>query len=166
MADRLTAAEFAAFARLNPRYVGTWYAQIINDAITLKVISDRIKGWGTLKTSLYNKHPKERGSLDFPLISVVCDNRDGYFDYGGTIFPNGIGDIETTLAQVRIDLQVEGEATAKTFYEITGQVREPEFDDSGAVELVIEHVLTRATGREWRREDRIGGSTGTNIGFA
>jgi len=159
MADRLTAQQAIDFSDLNLRHRITRTLTIDNNAIALTDITAMVDRWGSIKTEVYNKHPKERGDLTFPVTTIDVDNSSGYFDLGGTAFPNGASDLASTV--LRLVVVVSG----TTWIDFIGFLKEPEYMDSKILGLVFEHPLTLATSRVWRRADRIGGDTGVNRGL-
>lgn len=160
MADRLTAAQLADFTGLVMNKKVTRVATIDNDSISATVITDLVKEWGSIKYELFNKHPDDQGKLRFPVTTIVVDNSQGYFSRGGTAFPGGKSDFESTT--LRIQITVSG----ITLMDFTGQVKEPEYDSSKVVRLVTEHPLTAITRRKWGRDDQIGGDTGIDGYFS
>ena len=160
MADRLTADQLDRFGRHVMEAPVTRTATIDNDAISATDITSRVKDWGKIKTELYNKHPDDRATLRFPVVTFEVDNSDGYFDRGGTIFPNGNDDYASTT--VRIQVVMDG----TTWLDFTGILREPEYTGRGVIELVADHPLIAMNKRTWAREDRIGGDTGLNVSFS
>jgi hypothetical protein len=159
MADKLTAAEISDYSERNLRLLVTRTMTIDNDAISQTDISDRVKDWGDLKTTVYNKHPKDPGQIVFPTMTLEADNSDGYFDPGGAIFPNGSSDFGSTTAIVTIAIG------SRTILEFTGAVLEPEIDSTEIFNILMEHPLTKINARRWSREDRYGGDTGINGSF-
>lgn len=159
MADRLTAAQLAAFtgSRMRKKVVRT--ATIGNDAIGTVDITARVKRWNDVTFGVYNVHPDERGSLRFPVIQLTVDNSRGYFNRGGVIFPNGNADFASTVLSVTITV---GGAQLFAF---DGRVLQPEYANGGGLDLVAEHPLTALSVREWTRGDRIGGDTGVDFFF-
>ena len=166
MADILSADELASAKLRNLRHKVNRVAVLDNDAITSTVISDRVMKWNKLKFEAYNKHPDARGNLWIPFVSIQAENSDGAFDPGGTYFPNGRSDFESTTLLVIITVDWDGTSGSHTVLNFTGNVREPELDPSGYVNLVAEHPMAMAKQRIWVREDRIGGDTGLNASFS
>lgn len=164
MADLLTADQLSAAAERNLRWEIIRTANIDNAAITLTDISDKVASWGQIKFEVYNRHPSERGNLWFPVCSISVKNADKAFDRGGIFFPNGTDDFASTTLRVQISIDF-GPAGIKQVLDFTGNVREPEYDPTGYVNLVAEHPLTAINNRKWVREDRIGGNTGIGAFF-
>jgi hypothetical protein len=160
MADRLSAALLAAYARPVLRKKVVREAYILNDAAGPTDITARVKSWGTVDFEVFNQHPDERGSLKFPVVSLTVDNSDGYFNRGGAIFPNGNADFESTV--VHVSILVGG----NSLFVFDGRILQPEYSEGGSLELVAEHPLTAMTSRKWTRDDRIGGDTGIDGYFA
>lgn len=159
MADRLTATQMSEFTGPNVRKKVTRTATIDNDAITATDISSRVTKWGEIQFKLFNRYPGDRQGLHIPVVTVEVDNSDGYFDPGGTVWPNGVDDIEGTTLRVQV---VVG---STTFVDFTGLVLQPEYSNRKLVGLVAEHPLVAMGQRTWMREDRIGGDTGVNHYF-
>lgn len=157
MADALTAAQLTAYSGrvLRPKVYRA--ATIDNDSISAADISSRIKSWGSVKYEVYNRHPSDRGDLVLPVLSLIADNSDGYFDRGGAVFPNGVADFASTIAVVTIWIAVPATHLVLNF---SGRVREPEYTERGEIELIVEHALTDLHKRKWVRADRSGGDTG------
>lgn len=166
MADRLTANQLDKFARVNPRFKQTTTVTIDNDAIASTDITERVKKLGKLKTTVFNRHPVERGEVEFPVVTLTADNSDGFFDYGGTVLPNGRTDVESTIVRVVITLLALGDTSATTFLDFTGLIKEPEYGSDGEIRLVAEHPLTAVSSRKWNKEDRVGGATGIRAAFS
>ena len=164
MADKLTAAELAAFGQRNITAEISRTCELSNDSHGTLVLTDRIKKWRNTKFEVYNRHPDDRGRLRFPALNLTADNSGGYFDLGGTVFPNGRSDLASTTINVQVFYRITG-TTFKTLMDFTGQLREPEYDETDVITLVVEHPLTVLTGRIWERQDRIGGDTGVNHSF-
>lgn len=160
MADKLTAAQMAAYSahRMRPPVIRT--ATIDNAAITATDISDRVKKWGTVRFAVYNRHPNDRGELSFPVVELTVDNRDGYFDRGGVLFPNGNADFASSVLSVAITV---GGVQRLAF---DGRILQPEYVSGGALQIVAEHPLAAMSSRRWTRDDRIGGDTGIDFYFA
>lgn len=159
MADRLTAQQIADYSGhvMTKKIART--ATIDNASISATDITSRVKKWGKIKFGLYNKHPKDRGDIVFPVVSLMVDNSDGYFNRGGVIFPLGKDDFASTVLTVVVSVG------GTTYLDFTGTVREPEYTESGYINLVAEHPLTQINRREWTRDDRIGGDTGIDWFF-
>lgn len=159
MADRLTADQFEQFSDVNIRRRPTRSLTLDNSGLGSPVdITSRVRKWGTLKTTIYNKHPGDRGKLEIPVITIEVDNSDGYFDVGGSVFPTRAA-ISSATARVVVA------AGGSTWLDFEGHVAEPEIDPSGIYNLVIEHPMVALTSRQWIRDDRIGGDTGFNFFF-
>lgn len=164
MADKLTAAELAAFGQRNITVEIDRRCILSNDSVGPISITNRIKKWGKTKFETYNRHPSDRGRLRFPTVNLLADNSSGYFDLGGDVFPNGRTDLGSTEVTVSMFYRITG-TNWHTIMDFTGQLREPEYDETDVIVLVIEHPLTVLTGRVWTRQDRVGGDTGVNHGF-
>ena len=165
MADRLTAGDLTQLARVNPRFSVVYTVTIDNDAITATDITRRVRKFGSLKTAVFNKHPEEQGEFELPVVTLTADNGDGYFDYQSTIFPKGRSDLASTSVRIEITITPNGQP-ARDVLDYTGRLREPEHTNEGDIRLVVEHPLTAASERKWRKEDRIGGKTGYSGFFA
>ena len=164
MADRLTAAQMAELSQRNIRVQITRMATLTNNSGSWGLSDTQIKGWGKSKFEVYNKHPNDRGRLRFPTFSLTADNSDGDWDLGGKYFPNGRSDLFSSTMR----LQIVTSFSDGTFFnnlDFYGQLKEPEYDETGVVTLIVEHPLTSLTGRKWDRTDRIGGDTGINSDF-
>ena len=159
MADRLTAAQFAAYTRHRMRPKVVREAYIDNAAISPTYITERVKSWGKVTFAVYNKHPNDRGALRFPVVTLEVDNSRGYFNRGGVIFPNGNADFASTT--VHVSILVGG----VSYFVFDGRILQPEYTESGSLFLVAEHPLAAMTSRKWTRDDRIGGDTGVNANF-
>ena len=157
MADRLSASQMAIATSRHIRAKVSRTATIDNDAISATDISSRVTKWGSIQFKLFNRYPGDKQGLQFPVLTLEVDNHDGYFDMGGTVWPNGQDDVEGTTLRVQV------EAMGSTWLDFTGLVLEPEYSDSKIIGLVAEHPLTAMTQRKWLREDRIGGDTGYDI---
>lgn len=160
MSDKLTDAQFLAFSAFRMRQKVTREAYIDNAAIAPVYIHERVKSWGEITFSVYNRHPNDSGTLRFPLMDLLVDNSDHYFDRGGAIFPNGNADFASTVVHAVISI---GGVAFMTF---DGRILQPQYDNTGAVHLIAEHPLTAMTQRKWTRDDRIGGATGIGAYFA
>jgi len=156
MVDRVPAAELLVYAKGVPGVKITRTLSIVNDAISSTDITSRAKTWGDFKTSIFNKHPDEQGSLELPVVSINVDNTDGFFNPGGVIFPNGNSDLESTLIQLVVDIERYGSGLPLTYLDFTGNVAEPEYDETGVVTLVAEHPLAKMSRRKWQRADGVG----------
>lgn len=159
MADLLTAAQRAAYTRHKMRPPVVRSAVVSNAAISPTDISDRVKKWGSVQFSVYNVHPQERGSLRFPVVELTVDNRDGYFDRGGVIFPNGVGDLASSMLTVSVL------AGGVALFAFEGRILQPEYPNGGTLQLVAEHPLAAMSSRRWAKGDRIGGDTGIDWYF-
>ncbi len=160
MADRLTAQQFIDFGAHVMHKKITRTATIDNASISATDISDRVSKWGTITFEIYNQSLAHRGNLRFPVLTVEVKNDGNYFDRGGVIFPNPETDFDDTT--LRVVVIVDG----TTFLDFTGVVKEPEYSGTKALRLVAEHPLTAISRREWKLEDRIGGSTGIGHSFS
>lgn len=159
MADRLTAAQFAAFSghALRSKIVRT--ATVDNAAIASTDITSRVKLWGEIDFQVFNRHPTERGSLKFPVLALTVDNSRGYFSRGGVIFPNGNADFASTVIHVSITIG------GVSFFVFDGRILQPEYSNEKTIDLVAEFPLSVMTSRNWTRDDRIGGKTGVQMYF-
>lgn len=159
MADKLSASALAAFSahKLRSRVVREAYVD--NAAISPTDITSRVKSWGKIDFQVFNRHPNERGTLKFPVLQLMVDNSDGYFNRGGVIFPNGNPDFESSTIHVLILIG------GLSLFVMDGRILQPEYPEDGTLVLVAEHPLTSMSSRTWTQDDRIGGDTGINQGF-
>jgi len=160
MADKLTAAQAAAFSqfRLRPKVVRT--ATIESASLSLTDVTEKVKVWGDITTGLYNVHPGDRGSLRFPVVQLTVDNSGGYFGLGGPIFPGGVDDFDSALLHIAITVG------GASFFAFDGRILQPEYTEGSALELVAEHPLAVMGSRRWTLGDRIGGDTGIDWYFS
>lgn len=159
MADKLTADQFDTFTGRNLRERVVRTLTINNDSISLTDITAFARKWGKLKTSVYNISPADRGRFILPVLTIEMDNSTSAFDLGGIIFPSGRDDFASAVAHLTIEIG------GTTFLDFEGAVLEPEYDPSGAFNLILEHPLAALSRRKWIREDRIGGDTGIDYYF-
>jgi len=163
MADRLTAQQMTDYSGRNIRNRVTRTLNLSHDdgtVVTVYEVTPSVKSWGSIKTSVYNAGPKDRGELVIPTVAVVVDNNDGTFNMGGPIFPNG----RKSLAEYTASLVVS--VDGMVVVDFTGLILEPSYDATGLLTLTIEHPLGAAVAQKWTRDDRYGGDTGVNESFA
>lgn len=124
-----------------------YQAWIKNTAAGTVEITSYVTEWANPgKMSLYNKHPTDRGDLDFPGQELEVNNESGLFTPGNAtgVFPSGTLDFaRTAQLQVRLTLRYEGYASQ--VWDHVGYIAVPTYLSGHRVLLASEHALSQAT---------------------
>ena len=149
MADRLNVTIKNGLASPNCVVDFQLQAWVLGTTAGTTEITDYVLEWNDpSEMELYNKHPKDRGTISYVTQELEVNNADGTFTIGaaGGVFPNGSSDFEET-AKLQVKLTLAYKGVTQVVWDYTGILAEPIYRQLNRCVLTAEHPLNRAEDR-------------------